>query len=226
MAQQLREGGGGGVPSMFLHMWDLWTQSENTKDPFQHVKPALEFRPHHAALQRNVHVSQGSKGLHVKDLLCAQICAPGPCSSDVPHSGTLLYFGAHIVIESYGCNQACSVYAWSQHQQELGITTAVFHMRLLCGSLDVTEIGLRYTEFTVGSPVQQEPKQWWRQGEAEGDVLHGCCCCAGVCSDCSCCLQTSVGVRKKTENKLWSHSVSEQATLIHDKNKDNKQANS
>ncbi|GLD74099.1 FH2 domain-containing protein 1-like protein [Lates japonicus] len=38
----------------------------------------------------------------MKDPLCAQICEPGPYSSDVPHSGTLLYFDAHIVTESYG----------------------------------------------------------------------------------------------------------------------------
>lgn len=71
----------------------------------------MEFRPHQTVLQRNFHVSQGSKGLHMKDLLYAQICAPGPYSSDVPHSGTLYYFDAHIVTESYGSNQACSVYA-------------------------------------------------------------------------------------------------------------------
>lgn len=71
----------------------------------------MEFRPHQIALQRNFHVSQGSKGLRMKDPLSAQICAPGPYSSDVPHSGTLLYFDAHIVTESYGSNQACPVYA-------------------------------------------------------------------------------------------------------------------
>lgn len=37
---------------------------------------------HQTALQRNFHFSQGSKGLHVKDPVCAQICAPGPYSSD------------------------------------------------------------------------------------------------------------------------------------------------
>lgn len=62
----------------------------------------------------------------------------------------------------------------------LGITTAMCHMQLLCGSLEMTWISPRCTEFTVGSPVQQEPKQWWRQGRAERDVLQGRRCCEGM----------------------------------------------
>ncbi|CAB1458826.1 unnamed protein product [Pleuronectes platessa] len=38
----------------------------------------------------------------MKEPLCAQICAPGPYSSDIQHSGTHLYFDVHIVTESYG----------------------------------------------------------------------------------------------------------------------------
>lgn len=37
----------------------------------------------------------------------------------------------------------------------------------LCGSLEMTEVSLRYTEFTVGSPVKQEPKQRGPIGESE-----------------------------------------------------------
>lgn len=44
--------------SICEHMWSL---RGNTKDPFQHVNPALQFRPHQTALQRDFHVSQGSR---------------------------------------------------------------------------------------------------------------------------------------------------------------------
>lgn len=175
-------------------------------------------KPHFKGISMSVRFQ---RRLHVKDPLCTQHCAPRPCSSDVSHSGTLLYFD---VTESYGSNQACSVYAWSQHQQELHVTTVMSYMWLLCGSLAMTEISLRYTEFTVGSTVQQEQKQWWYQGEAERGVLHiltGLLWRSVMCNGCSshkCCRLTSISVGKNTENDFKSNASNALRDFIHDKN--------
>ncbi|KAI3351877.1 hypothetical protein L3Q82_020703, partial [Scortum barcoo] len=73
-----------------------------TSISLQAFHPLLRGLPHQIVLQRNFHVTRGSKDPHMKDLLYAQICAPGPYSSDVPHSATLCYFDVHIVTKSYG----------------------------------------------------------------------------------------------------------------------------
>lgn len=62
-------------------------------------------KPHFKEIYMSVRVQ---RRLQMKDPFCIQHCGPGPYSSDVSHSATLLYFD---VTESYGCNQACSVYA-------------------------------------------------------------------------------------------------------------------
>lgn len=77
--------------------------------PYVHFNMSnqLGFKPHQTAHQRTFHINWDSKSLHIKDPLSAL----EPHSSDVPHTGTLLYFDSHIVTQSYGSNQACLVYA-------------------------------------------------------------------------------------------------------------------
>lgn len=60
---------------------------------FQHVKQALEFRTDQSAHQRSFHVIQGSKGLHIKDLLCTRSEPLNPptlmCHTVAPFSSLL-----------------------------------------------------------------------------------------------------------------------------------------
>ncbi|KAI9539111.1 hypothetical protein NQZ68_009188 [Dissostichus eleginoides] len=77
----------------------------------------------------------------MKDPLCAQICALDPAA-----------LMCHIVA-AFSTGMPTLSLSPMEHQGELGIITAVFHLRLLCGSLAMTDISLRYTEYTVGSPL-------------------------------------------------------------------------
>ena len=212
----------GGLPSLFLHMSDLWWLSENTKDPFQHVKPALEFRPHHRALQRNFHVSQGSKGLHMKDPLCAKICTPQPCSSDVPHSGTLLCCDSHIVTESYGSNQACSVYAWSLHQWGAGHydchVSYATPLRVTGDDLDQPEMHRIHCGVSCATRTKtmMTPRQSWEGCPTRTALLRGYVMCS---------VWSMLSTDKPwcAENKLQSNAFSAEPTDVSAlKDQDNK----
>lgn len=87
------------------------------------------------------------------------LCACGPRGSNAAHSGTLLYCDDRIVTQSYGRNQACSVmFDHSSGQSEQDIMGATSDVRLLRGSLQMTEISPRYAESTAGSPTHPGPK--------------------------------------------------------------------
>lgn len=110
------------------------------------------------ALQRNFYVSQGSKGLHIRDPLCARSVPLNPaalmCHIVAPFSSLIptLSLSPMEVIRR-------ALFMLDQRAGHDDLPCLMCNS--LCGSLEMTGIGLGYTEFTVGSPVQQESKQWW-----------------------------------------------------------------
>lgn len=160
----------GNAPSPYLtsaNMCGYWRRMKkisfslaSAKAKFKAISMSVEFQ----------------RQLHVKDPFCSQNCAPGPHRSGVSHSGTLLYFD---VTESYGSNQACSVYAWSQHQPELHIMTVrVLYVTLLrvtgndCNQLEIHRI-------PCGISCATRAKTRVMPGWSWDKCLRGQGCCEG-----------------------------------------------
>lgn len=118
---------------------------ENIKDPFQHVKQVKQ-----AWKKKNIGVNHDSKGLHMNDPLCAQICGPWSfqlsCATSCHFFTTMM---ASLLMRPMEVIKR--ILFMPEH-----VKSASYALPLLWLIRDSSADGwrwLRYTGFTVGSPV-------------------------------------------------------------------------